>query len=162
MVLGRSIILHFDAFCKCFYLSRFASISRLGLVIGAYVGEFRALREYTHTLRLKSELFDLRVGYANSNNASGACIVSSLEAHGSPITKGTAIAVPFVIGDPWASRDETMQAPLALLEFAYPTRRSKSSLFRRRVWVYSRKARNSPTYAPITKPSREILAKRDR
>ena len=29
------------------------------------MGEFRALREYTHTLRLKSELFDLRVGYAN-------------------------------------------------------------------------------------------------
>ena len=23
------------------------------------------MREYTHTLRLKSELFDLRVGYAN-------------------------------------------------------------------------------------------------
>ena len=37
---------------------------------GNNVGEFRALREYTHTLRLKSELFDLRVGYANSNNAS--------------------------------------------------------------------------------------------
>jgi hypothetical protein len=34
------------------------------------MGEFRAEREYTHTLRLKSELFDLRVGYANSNNAS--------------------------------------------------------------------------------------------
>jgi hypothetical protein len=27
------------------------------------------MREYTHTLRLKSELFDLRVGYANSGNA---------------------------------------------------------------------------------------------
>ena len=26
--------------------------------------------EDTHTLRLKSELFDLRVGYANSGNAS--------------------------------------------------------------------------------------------
>ena len=63
-----------------------------------------ACGEYTHTLRLKSELFDLRVGYANSNNANSACIVSSLEAHGSPITKGTAIAVPFVIGDPWENR----------------------------------------------------------
>ncbi len=33
-------------------------------------GEFRARREYTHTLRLESELSDLRVGYANSGNAS--------------------------------------------------------------------------------------------
>ena len=29
-------------------------------------GEFRAMREYTHTLRLESELSDFRVGYANS------------------------------------------------------------------------------------------------
>ncbi len=32
------------------------------------------MREYTHNLRLESELSDLRVGYANSNNASKACI----------------------------------------------------------------------------------------
>ena len=71
---------------------------------GNNVGEFRALREYTHTLRLKSELFDLRVGYANAGNANCVCIASSYEAHGSPITKGTAKAVPFVFGDPWENR----------------------------------------------------------
>ena len=50
------------------------------------VGEFRALREYTHTLRLVSKLPDLRVGYANSAMRwASHRIASSLEAHGSPI-----------------------------------------------------------------------------
>ena len=36
-----------------------------------------ACGEYTHTLRLKSELFDLRVGYANSDNANCVCVALS-------------------------------------------------------------------------------------
>ena len=34
--------------------------------------EFRAMREYTHTLRLTSELVDLRVGYANPSTCANA------------------------------------------------------------------------------------------
>ena len=45
---------------------------------GNNVGEFRALREYTHTLRPKSELFDPRVGYANFGNMAKNCHIQPL------------------------------------------------------------------------------------
>ena len=47
--------------------------------IGGREGEFRTLCEYTHTLRLKSELFDLRAGYANSGNEEFAVGESELK-----------------------------------------------------------------------------------
>ena len=52
------------------------------------VGEFRALREYSHALRLVCEHPDLRAANANSNNtATGHRIAASPKAHGSPTTK---------------------------------------------------------------------------
>ena len=55
---------------------------------GNNVGEFRALREYSHALRLVCEHPDLRAANANSNNtAAGRRIAASPKAHGSPINK---------------------------------------------------------------------------
>ena len=62
--------------CLFILLSYNKSAWRLRCVVSGDPWENFACGEYTHTLRLKSELFDLRVGYANSGNMSENCHIA--------------------------------------------------------------------------------------
>ena len=85
--------------------------------------------------------------------SSSHCLVASLwealqDEADSPTQQDT-IRCPvfFPLGNPWSNELTATSQRRSGAEFAYPTRRSKSSLFRRRVRVYSPRAKLFPRYA---------------
>ena len=69
--------------------------------------------------------------------------------HESPAQEAGQMSCFFIscAGDSWSNELTATSQRRSGAEFAYPTRRSKSSLFRRRVRVYSPRAKLFPRYA---------------